>query len=526
LFAVIILTLLKFNPEPRKTSQKFNLKTYMNSYLNNFEETIPVDVMPVELSIPIVPLKDAARLEEKKILPGSVSLVQDVIRSEGPVLVILVAGKGTRFGTEPKCIQRVYGMPLARHSIDAFKPFNPAPAICIVGYRHEEVSEALGHDNLYVLSDNPTGGTAFAAFESLSVPGLIEKNPLLVITMGDRIVPSSIIRRMSKVHGENGQEADLTFLTAIYEPPKNSGKGRVLRDENGKVERIIEERDIAAEEDISKRRALFNIREGNCPLYIVRAAKLHKHLFNIINNNAQGQYYLTDMIESIAKSGGEIRTVTTTIKEPEYDLLTSDVTQPIDLALLEGILSSKSGLRIPEEVEVEEAARIIMSNRPPEQVASITRQLEELVLMIKKEKLVFEPGKPIGIGIAGGRLRIAFMHPDMVRFFGPAWQMPIGAGSECGNEQVVVLMQSATDGRIHLVPSSSQYRESINFIPADLDAMYPGDDVSDMSAYEKFGTRMSEGLLLSLGYFSDDELGERRRRNLPLPPSTLWVSAT
>ncbi len=470
-------------------------------------------------------LKDAARLEENKILPDASALIQNVIDSEGPIMVILVAGKGTRFGTEPKCIQRVHGSPLARHSIDAFRRINPAPAVCIVGYRYQDVAEALGPDNIYILSDNPTGGTAFAAFESLCVPGLLEKNPLLVITMGDRIVPSSIIRKMSGIHDENGQEADLTFLTAIYEPPKNIGKGRVLRDENGRVVKIIEEKDIALETDTSNRQALHDLREGNCPLYIMRAATLHSHLLNLVNDNAQGQYYLTDVVESIAKSGGVIRTVTTSISEYEYDLLTSDVTQPMDLALLEGILSSKDGLRIPEEIEAEQVARTIMANRPAEQIASIARQLDELATMIKKEKLLFDQGKSVGIGISGGRLRIAFMHPDMVRFFGPAWQMPIGAGNESGDEQIVVLIQSANDGRIHLTPSSNQYRESINFIPADFGAMYPGEEVSDMSAYEKFGTRMSEGLLLSLGYFSDEELGERRKKNVPLPPSTLWVTS-
>jgi bifunctional UDP-N-acetylglucosamine pyrophosphorylase/glucosamine-1-phosphate N-acetyltransferase len=263
--------------------------------------------MQQQIPFTVGPLKDAARLEEGKILYNASSYINEVINSEAPVLIILVAGKGTRFGTEPKCIQRVHGIPLARHSIDAFRRFNPAPAICIVGYRYEEVSEALGNDNIYILSDNPAGGTAFAAFESLCLPGLLEKNPLLFITMGDRVVPSSIFRRMSKIHSEDGREADLTFLTAIYEPPKNSGKGRVLRNENGKVVKIIEERDIAIEEDISKRQALLNLREGNCPLYIVRAATLHQHLVNLINNNAQGQYYLTDIIESIANNGGEIR---------------------------------------------------------------------------------------------------------------------------------------------------------------------------------------------------------------------------
>lgn len=475
--------------------------------------------------VPVCPLSKATRLIPEKILnPESIAL-QGGITSDAPMLVNLVAGKGTRFGKEPKCIQRVHGIPLARHSIDAFRRFSPGPVVCIVGYRYQDVSSALETDNTYILSDNPTGGTAFAAFEAFCIPELVETNPLLIITMGDRIIPSSVFRKLSKVHCQGESEADLTFLTAIYEPPKNSGKGRVLRDGNGLVLKIIEEKDIMEEEDLLTRKALLDITEGNCPLYAIRAAIFYKHLIDLTNSNAQGQYYLTDIIHSIVRTGGDVRTITTRVNEPEYDLLCSDVTQPMDLALLEGILESNIGLLQPEDFEVEDAARNIMIGRPKGQIRSITRQLGELLSMIKQEKLSFNPEKPIGIGISGGRLRIAIMHPDMGRFFGPAWQMPIGAGDETGEEQIIVVMQSAEDSRIHLTPMNQQFRESINFIPANYEMMYPGEDVSDMSTYEKFGTRMSEGLLLSLGYFSDEELEARRRKNQPLPPSTLWVSS-
>lgn len=470
-------------------------------------------------------LKNAARISEDKILNAESLDLKDAISNDVPVLIALVAGKGTRFGKEPKCIQKVHGKPLARHSIDAFRRFVSSQVICIVGYRHNEVTEALGPDITYILTDNPAGGTAFAAFESFCVPDLLEKNPLLVITMGDRVIPSSIFRQIFKTHCEGAKEADLTFMSAIYEPPRNSGKGRVVRDESGKVLQIIEERDIYNEENDLTRQSLLNINEGNCPLYVIRSTTLYDHLSIISNANAQGQFYLTDIIRSVAVAGGEIRTITTSVHDPEYDLLTSDVTQPIDLAMLEGLLSSNAGLLVPEDMEVEEAANAVMDGKPSGQVASIIRQMGDLLAMIRNEKLQFDSDKPVGIGISGGRLRIAFMHPDMVRFFGPAWQMPIGARNELGDEQIVVIMQSADDGRIHYVPLNQQYRESINSIPSDFTPMYPGDEVSDMNTYEKFGTRMSEDLLLSLGYFSDEELNERRRRNKPLPPSTLWISS-
>lgn len=475
-------------------------------------------------SVAVRELREAARLSEEKILNPERLASSGEIAAEAPILVILAAGKGTRFGRDPKCIQLVHGTPLARHSIDAFRRFSPAPVICLVGYRHEEVSAALGGDNLYVRSDDPAGGTAFAAFEAFSVPTLVRNNPLLIITMGDRVVPSSVFRRLWETHRAGAREADLTFLTALYEPPKNRGKGRVVRDENRRVVRIIEERDIAVEKQDAARQVLLDLREGNCPLYVIRAATLRRYLENLTNANTQGQYYLTDIVEAISRDGGDVRTLTTTVADPEYDLLCSDVTQPKDLALLEGILATAGCLPFPEELETEQAAGAIAAHRPAGQVASITRQLGELVLTAQQEALEFQPDRPVGIGISGGRLRIAFMHPDMVRFYGPAWQMPIGAGDVFGEDQIVVLVQEADDRRIHLFPTNPRYRESINFVPSDVSVMYPGEDISDMHAYEEFGTRMSETLLLSLGYFSDEELEQRNKKGRPLPPPSLWVS--
>jgi len=471
------------------------------------------------------PLGAVAALDAGKILnPQTLAAFRDVA-TDAPVLVILAAGKGTRFGHDPKCIQRVHGTPLARHSIDAFGRFSQSPAVCVVGYRYEEVSAALGDDNTYIRSDDAAGGTAFAAYEAFSVSELAEKNVPLVITMGDRVVPSSVFRRLWETHRAGEREADVTFLTARYEPPKNRGKGRVLRDKTGRVARIIEERDIAEEEEPSARHVLLDLTEGNCPLYVIRAATLKRYLRNVTNANAQGQYYLTDIIEAISRDGGDIRTMTTTVTDPEYDLLCSDVTQPRDLALLEGILASTGRLPFPEELETEEAAQAIAADRPAGQVASIARQLGELVSMIQQEELGFKADQPIGIGISGGRLRIAFMHPDMVRFFGPAWQMPIGAADASGSEQIVVLTQGTNEHRIQLFPSEARYRENVNFVSSDDSVMYPGSDVSDLHAYEEFGTRMSETLLLSLGYFSDEELERRREKGLPLPPPSLWVGS-
>lgn len=477
-------------------------------------------------SQPATPLRDAVRPSPDRIVDPAALGCYGGVTAEAPVLVLLAAGKGTRFGQDPKCIQPVHGIPLARHSINAFRRFTPSPVVCLVGYRSADVASALGADNIYVLSTNPAGGTALAAFEAFSVSALLEQNPLLFIGMGDRIVPSRVFRMLYEIHTAGPREAALTFLAARYEPPRNSGKGRVVRGEDGRVLSIIEERDIRARFEGAARDALLDITEANCPLYLIRAATLYRHLLPLTNDNAQGQFYITDIVEAISRENGEIRTLTTNVTDPEYDLLCADVTRPMDLALLEGILASNRALLFPEELEVENAARAIAAGRPPAQTASIARQLSEVALAVAREKLPFDPARPVSIGISGGRLRLAFMHPDMVRFYGPAWQTPIGAGSRSGTEQIVILAQEAADGRIALFPLEARYRESVDFVPSDTEAMYPGDDVSDLHSYEAFGTRMSESLLLSLGYFSDEELERRRAAGLPLPPPSLWIGGS
>ncbi|MBO7678701.1 MAG: NTP transferase domain-containing protein, partial [Thermoguttaceae bacterium] len=199
------------------------------------------------------PLSQTVRLSSDKTRPA-VGL-HSKLDPGCPVLLMLAAGKGTRFGTDPKCIAPVLGRPLARHSIDAFHSAAPGGrAAVVIGYRHEEVAAALGGDNHYIVSENPTGGTAWAVFEAFSLAELLQENPIVVVTMGDRVVPEEIFGRILAVHrGDqpcetpaDGREADLTLLTALYDAARLPGKGRIVRDGDKKIIRIVEERDIRA----------------------------------------------------------------------------------------------------------------------------------------------------------------------------------------------------------------------------------------------------------------------------------------
>jgi hypothetical protein len=201
------------------------------------------------------------------------------------------------------------------------------------------------------------------------------------------------------------------------------------------------------------------------------------------------------------------------------------VTRPADLDRLAAALNSLAAVRAMAPATLAAAAEAIADGRPVGQTASIARQLEELWSMAEQEELGFRPDQPVGIGVSGGRLRLAFMHPDMGRFYGPAWQMALGAGEAAGQEQIVVLAQAADDGRIVLVPFHPQYRERANALPSDLAAMYPDESVNDWYSYERFGTHLSEEVLRRLGYADEEALRDLRARGEPVPPLSAWVSA-
>ena len=474
-------------------------------------------------------LERAVPLSADRVLnPGLAQAV--AFESTSPVLVLLAAGKGTRFGSQPKCIQEVAGLPLARHTCEAFRPFSNTPSICIVGYRHEQVSASLGEDLIHVLTSNPAGGTGLAAFEAFCVSGVESADPVLVISMGDRMVPSGTFEQMLQVHCD-GQEAELTMLTARYLPPSNRGKGRIVRDADGRIIRIIEQRDIDQLEHGDERAFLDSQTEGNCPLYAIRASLLKRHLGQVSCDNAQQQFYLTDIVESIVREGGTVRSVMTEPGDPAYELLCADVTRPEDVTRL---ADAHARYRSTVEPSADLAsapllrlARQIVEGRPAGQVASIANQLQELLQPQDDvpDHWTFDHDQPVAVGISGGRLRIAFMHPDMNRFYGPAWQMPIGAADPCGREQVIVLMQASDDGRIRLLPANPDFREQQNSIAADLACMFPGDDQGESHGYESFGTKMAQQILGSLGYVSDQQLVDLQKRGESLPPPDRWVSS-
>jgi len=154
-------------------------------------------------------------------------------------------------------------------------------------------------------------------------------------------------------------------------------------------------------------------------------------------------------------------------------------------------------------------AATVVAKRPAGQARAVAEQLDELGAWAIG--LGFDPQRPIGVGIAGGRLRRLMMHPDMGRFFGPALQEPTGAAGALAREQIAVLVQATSDNRIYVDSENPEFRETRNWIAADSPAMYPGSDVTTWSDYEGFGCAMTRDILASLGYPSDKVAVNMRR---------------
>ena len=251
---------------------------------------------------------------------------------------------------------------------------------------------------------------------------------------------------------------------------------------------IREQKDIDATDDADGKAALQAIDVVNCPLYLLRSRRARDELRRLDRANAQGQYYVTDLVSAIAASGGRVGTETIEENDPAFAILSCDLTRPQDVPAMERAVTA-SGFS-----QLIDAAQAIRGDRPEGQLRAIASQLHDLC------SVELDADREVGIGIAGGRLRIAFMHPDMVRFYGPAWQVPIGSPDALARHQIVALVQRREDGMVALSALNQFYRDDSAVLPAGEPWAYPGPEVTDWYAYETFGTRMSRNILLLLGY--------------------------
>ena len=212
--------------------------------------------------------------------------------------VILAAGKGTRMKSElPKVIHEAEGKAMVQYSIDAAMEAGAKKSdIClVVGHKADMVKEVAGKDVKYVLQKEQlgTGHAVKCASE------FIGKEGITMILCGDTpLITGATLKRLVKKHVE--EKNAITVLSAELDDP--AGYGRIIKDSWGKFVKIVEQKDATLEEQ--------RVNEINSGMYVFDSAILNKALAKLTNDNAQGEYYLTDTIEIVKSEGwGEVETL-------------------------------------------------------------------------------------------------------------------------------------------------------------------------------------------------------------------------
>ena len=206
--------------------------------------------------------------------------------------LILAAGAGTRMKSKlPKVLHKVCGQSMLHHVIDVALEAGIKERAVIVGHGAEEVKSSLDKDIKTVLQDQQLG-TGHAVNMAYDI--LLDQGTILVLYGDAPLVREETIRDLISYHKKGNYSA--TVLTADLEEPR--GYGRIIRDKENKLVKIVEERDARPDER--------KIREINSGLYCFDAIALRESLPKITNENDQKEYYLTDALTIIADMGKAI----------------------------------------------------------------------------------------------------------------------------------------------------------------------------------------------------------------------------
>ena len=207
--------------------------------------------------------------------------------------VILAAGMGTRMKSKmPKVLHKVCGKPLSKWVIDASKAAGADTVCAVVGHKAETVKEVLGDVCEFALQAEQKG-TGHAVMQAIDV--IKNSKGEVVILNGDTpLITAETINKAIEYHKNNGNQA--TVITAILDDA--TGYGRIVRDNDGSVLKIVEQKDASDEEK--------KINEVNSGMYVFDAQSLVYALDKITPNNAQGEYYLTDTLEILLSAGKKI----------------------------------------------------------------------------------------------------------------------------------------------------------------------------------------------------------------------------
>lgn len=229
-------------------------------------------------------------------------------------VIILAAGKGTRMRSSlPKVLQPLAGRPLLGHVIETAKKLNAKNIITIFGHGGNLVQQAFAQENVQWVEQAEQLGTGHAV--KVTLPVLPSDGVSLILSGDVPCISQETLEKLLAVSRETG--IGLVTLTLA----DATGYGRIVR-ENNKIQAIVEHKDASD--------AQRQIKEINTGIYCVSNAKLHQWLPKLSNNNAQGEYYLTDIVAMAIADDLEVASV-----EPERAFEVEGVNDRVQLAALE-----------------------------------------------------------------------------------------------------------------------------------------------------------------------------------------------
>jgi bifunctional UDP-N-acetylglucosamine pyrophosphorylase / glucosamine-1-phosphate N-acetyltransferase len=215
-------------------------------------------------------------------------------------VVVLAAGKGTRMRSAyPKVLHRVGGRPMIEHVLDRARDLGAASTVVVVGHLAGELKQALlSHRDLTFVVQEPQLGTAHALL--MTEPSLAARTGTVVLLSGDvPLLAHETLTNLIETHRQSN--AAMTVVTALVDRPQ--GYGRIVRS-GEKIARIVEDKDATSAER--------EIREINAGIYAFELDGLFDAVRSIALENAQGEYYLPDLVGIYRQRGKKVETVTVT----------------------------------------------------------------------------------------------------------------------------------------------------------------------------------------------------------------------
>lgn len=241
----------------------------------------------------------------------------------GLAVVILAAGKGTRMNSDrAKVLHMLAERPLLIHVLDTVATLNPERVITVVGYQAEEVRKACEGRSVEFVEQTEQLGTGHAVQQAESA--LADFEGEVLILCGDMpLIQPGTLKSLLKKHHDSGVECTMLSLKV----PEKKDFGRVVRGAKGTVLRIVEAKDANDQEK--------TIDEYNSGVYCFNKGTLFKALALIDSDNAQGEFYLTDVVEILSRDGRAVECFATTQAEEIFG-----INSPEDLSKAEQIVKA------------------------------------------------------------------------------------------------------------------------------------------------------------------------------------------